>query len=169
MKRFVSWGLILRGLLILIIGLAGGCSKAPLPTELNTEVKKPIVGRLVVYASDEKGNPVDSAEVYLNGKFIGRTPVSTDSVVLGIHVLRVQKEGFRVFRETVVIQDTHRVFVEALLQLLPKNEGELLITVDQDSPTVTVKDSNHNLISKQQTRELVLTLSPGGYFIKVSA
>ena len=162
----------MRGIIIILAltGLIGiNCSKAPLPTELNREEKKPeiAVGKIFVSAVDENGKAVDSARVYLNSVFIGWTPIFKDSVPLGTHTLRVHKEGFRIFKESLIIQDTSRVFIEALLERLPLNIGQLLITVDQDSATVTVTNINQEIVSQLQTRELALILPPGGYFIEV--
>lgn len=145
-----------------------GCSKAPFPTEGNGgDVKIPEAsGKIVISATSYSGEAIDSAQVFWNSQSIGSTPLTYEKVPMGTHALRIQKSGFEIYSESIVIQDEHPVFVEALLKPLPLNKGQLLVTIDQDSATSILANSQNNIVDLFYSREKSFVLDPGGYFLK---
>lgn len=147
-----------------------GCSKAPLPTEPqdNLNSNSEINAKLIVTAIEEHGKEVDSAEVHLNGKLIGLTPLKYEEPEQGVSTIRVQKQPYMIFRESIAIPTGETVHVEAILNKIPANTGQLLVTVDQDSCQIQVNGTDGNLIDQTIGREFTIILEAGGYFIEVS-
>ncbi len=145
-----------------------GCSKAPLPTDGNpgeSETNENL-GKIIVSSTNYDGEPIDSASVFWDSQFIGYTPLTNEKVQSGVHALRVQKKGFEIYSESIIIENAQSVYVEALLKKLPINKGQLLITVDQDSAITILTNSQNDVIDLFYTREKVYVLDPGGYFLK---
>jgi TolB-like protein len=66
-------------------------------------------GRLSVGAN------VPQSDVYLNGQFLGKTPVTVNALDLGAYTLLVRKEGFIDFTKQIRISDLEQAAVEAEL------------------------------------------------------
>ncbi|OQX82510.1 hypothetical protein B6D60_12105 [candidate division KSB1 bacterium 4484_87] len=162
-KRTAQWWGI-----FLIIFLWLGCSKAPLPTQTTEEniEKQNNAGKIIVTAVDLSGDPVDSAQIYWDGEFIGLTPLEKNDVEIGSHTLRVQKNGYELYSEFVSITSAELSFIEAVLVKMSLNKGQLLITVDQDSVVTTITNENNEVIDLFFDQIKSLVLDPGGYFIK---
>lgn len=153
-------------LLIILLSVLR-CSKAPLPTEMEDHPdSKESFGKLIVSAADYTGQNIDSAQVYLNGQFMGFTPLTNENARTGIHSLRIQKEGFEIYAQSVSIETAKSVYIEALLKKLPSNKGLLLVTVDQDSAITTLTTTQNELIAVTSSREKTFILDVGGYYLK---
>ncbi|MDZ7318544.1 MAG: PEGA domain-containing protein, partial [candidate division KSB1 bacterium] len=151
----------------LLLTILSACSKAPLPTAPGQNPDGDSgAGHLFVAATDERGQPIDSARVYLNGQFLGFTTLTKKNIDSGIHSLRIQKDGFEIFTQSVAVGAAQSVYVEALLKRLPSNKGQLLITVDQDSALTTLTNAQNELIGVTFSREKTFVLEAGGYFLK---
>lgn len=152
---------------LFMLFIVSACSKAPLPTAPgpNSDPNSR-AGNLFVAATNDMGQPIDSARVYLNGQFLGFTTLTRKNVDPGVHSLRIQKDGFEIFMQSVAIGAAQSVYVEALLKKLPSNKGQLLITVDQDSALTTLTNARNELIGVTFSREKTFVLEAGGYFLK---
>ena len=148
--------------------LVTGCSKAPLPTDLesHSNLESDTMGKLIVTAIEENGQNIDSAEVHLNGEFIGLTPLDYITSQQGVSAIRVQKERYMIFQQSITTQNNETVYIEAVLHKIPANTGQLLVTVDQDSCEIRVSDSESNVIHQELGREVAMILPSAGYFIK---
>lgn len=136
-----------------------GCSKAQLPITPEPGTT------LEVIAITTGGANVDSAKVFLNGQFAGYTPYKNQAMQAGVHALRVMKDGYQVYTRQLLIEEDQTYNIEALLTPMPVNEGELLITVNQDSAMVTVKDSQNSVIVQTEQRVSSHTLPGGAYVV----
>ncbi|RMF67136.1 MAG: PEGA domain-containing protein, partial [Calditrichaeota bacterium] len=144
---------------MLILLLAMACSKAQLPLGVEP------VSTLEVTAIDPEGRNVDSAKVFLNGKLVGMTPYRNEELKAGLIAIRVEKEGFRLFTSQLVVQQEQTYSIEAVLTPLDPTEGELLITVNQDSALVKVKDANDNVVVETYERTSKHVLPAGAYVV----
>ncbi len=127
--------------IVLLLLMGWACSKAPLPTENNennSELEKQY-SKITISSTDYQGQTVDSAEVYWDGEFLGFTPLTNENVAAGIHSLRLQKSGFELYKESVAVNQSQSVYVEALLKKLSLNKGQLFITIDRDSVIYCIK------------------------------
>lgn len=151
---------------ILLLGVIG-CSKAPLPTETpdNPDIITP--SKLYITAMQEDSQPINDAKVYLNGNYIGMTPLEHHIEIEGICAIRIQKEHFLVHSQSVDVILSKSIYVEAVLHPIPENKGQLLITVDQDSSEIQVNDLNGTLVHQQLGKETAVVLTSSGYFINV--
>ncbi|MFZ5516088.1 MAG: PEGA domain-containing protein [Candidatus Zhuqueibacterota bacterium] len=145
-----------------------GCSKAPLPTNPEEDDVKPgeVFGKLVIAAADKNGEKVDSAEVFVNSQFMGYTPFSKEDVQVGRCAVRVQKSGYGLYSESVAVEADKLVFLEALLEKIPMNMGQLLITVNEDSAVTYLTNNRSEILDLFYEREKAYVLEPGGYFLK---
>jgi len=158
---------VVFGIILIILLLTWGCSKAPLPPESDTNVvNNDTVGEIKVTAVNKHGISVDSVKIYLNGDFKGYTPLSITSVEFGTHTIRAQKQGFEIYSETVIIEKSAVVNREIILNNVPLNMGQLMVTIDQDSAKTTITTANDEIINSTYARELLLTVDTGGYFIR---
>jgi hypothetical protein len=71
---------------------------------------KPGGGEVAVYTLEVTSEP-DTADVYLDGKEIGQTPVSV-SVETGRHSVELRKDGWKTFAEDVEITENYRIDVK---------------------------------------------------------
>ncbi|MBN2089342.1 PEGA domain-containing protein [candidate division KSB1 bacterium] len=151
---------------ILLLGVIG-CSKAPLPTE--TTDKPDIIepSKLYITAMQEDSEPINEAKIYLNGNYIGVTPLEHQFEQEGICAIRIQKEHFLVHSQSVEIMLAKSVYVEAVLHRIPENKGQLLITVDQDSSEIQVNDLGGVMIHQRLGKETAVVLTSSGYFINI--
>lgn len=141
-----------------------GCEMESKPTEPNLEGYD--FGVMKVITVDILGQKVDSAKVFLNGVFKGYTHITIDSIPFGIHTLRVQKIGYEIYSENIVVENDLIINKAITLHKLPLNTGQLLVTVDQDSAQTTITDISNEIVEQTLSRELSLTLEAGGYFIR---
>ena len=155
-------------LLLIFHVIIWGCSKAPFPTEGNggDNNTPEALGKIIISATNYAGEAIDSASVFWNSQFLGYTPLTSEKVQTGIYALRIQKSGYEIYSESIAIEGNRSVFVEALLKKLPMNKGQLLITVDQDSATSILANSQNDVVDLFYSREKSFVLDPGGYFLK---
>ncbi|MBC8184735.1 PEGA domain-containing protein [candidate division KSB1 bacterium] len=161
--REVVW---LGIVLLLLMGWA--CSKAPLPTEKeveNVELEKDF-SKVVISATDYGGQTLDSADVYWDGVSIGFTPLTKENVEPGIHSLRLQKQGFELYTESIAVDRSQSIYIEALLKNLSLNKGQLFITVDRDSVATVLSNNSNEIVDQFYEREKKYVLDPGGYFLR---
>ena len=142
-----------------------GCSKAPLPTETTNETVNEFAS-LRVMAVDVQGNELNAADVFFNGEKVGTTPLNVDSLPFGTHTLRVQKPGFMIYNEMMELASRMQVTREVVLEEMPMNTGQLVLTVDQDSTRITVTNSQNEIVDEDIDRELAVVLEAGGYFVQ---
>ena len=147
----------------LIAALVLGCSKAQLPLQPSTTPSPHATLRVTAIAAD--GTAIERAEVYLDGVRAGTTPYSNYELAPGRRALRLMKPGYRVFTESLQVEENTRYDLEAVLLLLGPTRGELFIAIDQDEARITVFDLEQNIISQSEAREVALLLQPGGYFV----
>ncbi len=161
-RTTACWGIIFW----LILGL--GCSTAPLPTEGNTDNAELEKGfsKIIISSTDYEGQIVDSAKVFWDGDFAGYTPFTKENVDAGIHSLRIQKNGFELYTESITINPSQSVYIEALLKKLSLNKGQLFITVDQNSVVTVLSNDKSDIIDLFYVREKNYVLDPGGYFLR---
>lgn len=141
-----------------------GCSKAQLPVE-PPRTPTPTAAALKVTAITPEGAMIEQAEVFIDGEKMGATPYLDDQLAVGNHSLRLVKSGFRVYVEDVQFEASKQYIVEAVMQPLGPTQGELFVTVDQESPRLQIMDFSQTVISQTTSRETALLLSPGGYFV----
>lgn len=162
LRTATVWGIIL----LFILG--AGCSKAPLPTESDgsgTDIQDNL-SKIVIFAVDVDGQVVENADVFWDSELIGKTPLEKEKITPGIHSLRIQKLGYQLFTESVEIAQSNPAFFEAVLTKISLNKGQLLVTVDQDSTTTILSNSQNDVISVFFEQEKSYVLEPGGYFIR---
>lgn len=70
------------------------------------EPPTPITGMLVVSSSPS------IAQLYVDGKKVGETPMQINDLIIGKHVLRFEKEGCAVLTKTVVVEEDKTLVVE---------------------------------------------------------
>ncbi|MFQ5709791.1 MAG: PEGA domain-containing protein [bacterium] len=149
----------MKKLLYLILPALIGCSKAQIPLAPQTDAM------LKVTTIQPNGAPIDSAKVFVNDQLAGYTPFQQEGIPTGLLTLRVAKEGFQLYSEQVFINPEEKHSIEAVLVPLVSNEGELVVTIDQDSAMVLVTDSKGNTMGQSQERESVYVLSSGAYIV----
>lgn len=148
---------ITAGLALALHGI--GCSKAQLPVTPETDTT------LEVIAITLAGDDVDSAKVFLNGKLAGFTPYKNETMLSGVHALRVMKDGYQIYTEQLLVEEDEHYNIEAILTPLPNHDGELLVTINQDSALVKIKDSQDNIIIQTDKRVSSHILSSGAYVV----
>lgn len=158
-NRVKHGGLTMKKLWLILSLLIIGCSKSQLPL-----APEPL-STLLVTAIQSNGESIDSAQVYLDGKLAGNTPYKNEEVQSGFHALRVMKEGFQFYTEQIFIEKGQSHNIEAILVPIPSSEGELVITINQDSAVVMVKDVNENIVVQTEERESSHLLPAGPYFV----
>lgn len=153
---------------VLLLAFSWGCSKAPLPTAPDEEENNTgeQFGKIVITCADLKGEKVDSAHVFLNSNFVGYTPFSKEDMPVGQHALRIQRDGFGLYSESISVEAEKPVFLEALLERIPLNKGQLLITVNEDSAVTYLTNNRSEILDLFYDREKAYVLEPGGYFLK---
>ncbi|MBN2008179.1 PEGA domain-containing protein [candidate division KSB1 bacterium] len=144
--------------------LVYGCSKAPVPTDSEI-VTGAELATLNIMTVDPQGVGVGGAEVFLDGQAVGETPMVIDSIAYGTHALRIQKNGFSIYNESIALQNNLPVTREVTLRKLPLNTGQLVLTVNEDSTLITVKNSHNEIVDEDVSKELAVVLEAGSYFI----
>lgn len=161
--RLQLWDNGLRAVGFIGIGLLWvflGCSKAPLPNE-----PAAVQTVLQVTAIDPTGAALDSVKVYLDGAFQGWTPYRNENMRPGLRSLRLMKTGYEVFTKQLVIEEGQTYSVEAVLMPVPPDAGQLVVTTDRDSVTVTVRDANDQVVAESTERVSTWSLPPGAYVV----
>ncbi|MBN1154317.1 PEGA domain-containing protein [candidate division KSB1 bacterium] len=154
-------------LLGVLITIAIGCSKAPVDTDNhNDNLDENEWGSVLVTAVDVNGVAIERVHIYLDGNFLGFTPLSVDTIAYGIHTLRAQKEGFEIYSESMTVDNHLLIQKEIVMRRAPLNTGQLLITVNVDSVETTVTDNANLILEQTFDQEIYLTLEAGGYFIR---
>lgn len=82
-----------------------------------------------------------NSEVYLNGEFIGVTPLEV-SLNYGIYKLEVKKSGYKDYIKEIKIERGKETFVIANLE---KSKGSLVVKTDPDGATIYVDGKNYGL------------------------
>jgi PKD repeat protein len=155
--------------LMVVVGLIC-CSKAPLPTEIeNTSNSVTVTDtKLIVTTLQENGEVVEGALVFFNGKKIGETPLEFQTGEQGILTIRVQKQHFLIYSQSITIQNEEVVYIEAILQKIPQHQGQLLITMNPDSCQIQVNNSDGATVYQTIGSEAVVLLPSAGYFVEVT-
>ena len=78
----------------IILGVLWSCSKAPFPPEPDDGDVTNNMGKIYITTVDVNGLKIDQANIFVNGDYVGDTPLFIDSLFLGIHTIRVQKNGY---------------------------------------------------------------------------
>ncbi|MFQ5641263.1 MAG: PEGA domain-containing protein [bacterium] len=139
--------------------LSLACSKAQLPLTPETKTI------LQVKAIDKSGVEVDSVNIFINGESAGYTPFLDANIQTGLLALRLMKTGFQVYTEQLLIEEGQSYNVEAVLESLAPDAGQLVVTVNQDSATVFIKDSRENILIRSQDRASSHMLPQGAYIV----
>ena len=74
----------------------------------------PFKGSLVVESKP------DMADLYIDNEFVGQTPKLINDIVVGQHVLRLTKEGYKEYTGPIIVKKNERTQVEPKLEALPK-------------------------------------------------
>jgi len=157
------------GILIILVLAIAGCSKAPLPTEneMTTPIES-VASKIIVKSMLENSTNVDSAAVFLNGEFIGQTPLIYTLKDQGIYAVRVQKQEYQIYSQSLDVRNGESAYVEAVLKKLPVQHGQLLVTVNQDSCEINLSNDLGATVQQRIGNELAAVLPSAGYFIKVN-
>ncbi len=156
-RKFITNLAITAGLALALHGF--GCSKAQLPVTPETGTT------LEVIAITPSGDNLDSARVFLNGKLAGFTPFKNEAMAAGMHSLRVMKDGYQIYTEQLQVEEDEYYNIEAILTPLPNHDGELLVTINQDSALVKIKDSQDNIVIQTDKRVSSHILPSGAYVV----
>jgi hypothetical protein len=99
----------------------------------------PIVGSLVVTTSPS------GAKVCLNGKEVGKTPLTLSNVIIGSYTLEVSLQDYTSYTRTVTITDGNTTSINTTLDVAPKYKIGDIMTVNgvkgvvfQTSPVVKI-------------------------------
>lgn len=149
----------MRRILIALAVVVLGCSKAEIPLGPARQTT------LEVIAIDVNGSEVDSADVFLDGVKVGVTPYNSQDVQPGLRALRVTQDGFRVYSEQLVVVEGGVYVIEAVLEPLPPDQGQLLVSVNLDSTLVQVLDASNSLVAETYDKTSVHFLPPGDYTV----
>jgi PEGA domain len=125
----------------------------PAPATPTADV--PTVGSLHV------GSSVDGAIVFLDGDRVGEAPFTTESISVGRHAIRVEKEGYEPFATEVRIRGGRREELTARLDLLAPS-----LSIVSDVPGATVfLDRNYVGTTPVDVKDV----APGEHQLTVSA
>ncbi|MCH9007321.1 PEGA domain-containing protein [candidate division KSB1 bacterium] len=149
----------MRRILIALAVVVLGCSKAEIPLGPARQTT------LEVIAIDVNGSEVDSADVFLDGVKVGVTPYNSQDVQPGLRALRVTQDGFRVYSEQLVVVEGGVYVIEAVMEPLPPDQGQLLVSVNLDSTLVQVLNASNWLVAETYDKTSVHFLPPGDYLV----
>jgi len=149
----------MRRILIALAVVVLGCSKAEIPLGPARQTT------LEVIAIDVNGSEVDSADVFLDGVKVGVTPYNSQDVQPGLRALRVTQDGFRVYSEQLVVVEGSVYVIEAVMEPLPPDQGQLLVSVNLDSTLVQVLNASNTLVAETYDKTSVHFLPPGDYLV----
>lgn len=86
------------------------------------------------YGSLSVRSSPSSARVYLDGRYIGRTPETIDGVSYGRHTLRIERDGYRDHSQTVHVYSSARGNVFAVLRSERRDHGRSGIEIEIPLP-----------------------------------
>lgn len=118
---------------------------------INLDAPKPICGSLNV-----ETNP-DYAELYIDGKKMGETPLQINSILIGQHTLRIEKVGCATISKTITIEENKTITLEEKLD----TGRNITIKTDRESDNVYV---DNNIIGNTPC---TTSVSFGSHTIKV--
>ncbi len=84
----------------------------------------PIYGKLMV-----DGTPL-MADVILDGKPVGQTPLQLNNVLIGEHTVTVSKEGYNTYTQNVIVVDNERLDINVNLSKFAPLKGITPIDID---------------------------------------
>jgi len=113
-------------------------------------------GRLSVTAN------VSGVNVYLDGDYVGKTPLSEIAVSAGTHRMHVEKKGYESYRKSVDILSGRSVSLEAYLTALQPKTGWLYVDTTPSDATVKILNISPRFYQGME-------LKPGSYNVEVSA
>ena len=99
------------------------------------------------------------AEVYLDGDYVGTTPLENYKLSTGEHEVKVKKSGYATFTKTITIKPGETTSMKATL---PPLKATLKITSEPSGAKVYVNGTYKGVTP------LTLNLTPGTYTIKLS-
>ena len=121
-------------------------------TPIQLPAPTPICGSL-----DINSRPGD-ADIWLDGKKIGTTPMLVDEVQIGAHALKITKQGYNDFSQSVNVDDGQQTTVEARLTKIPVKE--------QPAKKEEAKADNTKKEKKPAVQPVVKPSMPTGYLAK---
>jgi len=137
-----------------------GYKKYTTKVALNPEEKKalsvtltPAYGFLTVYSSPS------NAEVYIDGNYVGDTPLENYKLSTGEHIIKIKKEGYQDYNKTITINPAEIMKLEVTLSEKP---GTLKISSEPSGAKVYINGDY-----KGET-PLTLELEPGTYTVKLT-
>lgn len=107
-------------------------ASAAQPIQLNAPT--PICGSLDI--NSRPGN----ADIWLDGKKIGTTPMLVDDVLVGAHAVKITKQGYNDFSQSVTVDDGQQSSVEVRLTKIPVKEQIAKKDETNDKKTEKTKD-----------------------------
>jgi hypothetical protein len=105
---------------------------------------------------------VTDAEVIMDGRFVGRTPLSAMEVSAGSHRVQVKKKGYATYRTSVDVSTGRTASLEAWLTEQGPRTGRLYVNTTPSDARVLILNIGPKF---QQGMELV----PGDYHVEVTA
>jgi hypothetical protein len=120
----------------------------------------PFKGSLVVESKP------DMADLYIDNEYVGQTPKLINDIVVGQHVLRLTKEGYKEYAGHVLIKKNERTQVEPKLEALPKPKPKKEEKPKKPKP-VPVNDSIKTQVEKSiwfATANAAYSLAPQASF-----
>lgn len=113
--------------------------------------RRPNTGQLSINSFPE------GAEVYLDNRYVGKTPLDIDQVGIGEYVVRVELSGYKTWSRTIQINDNQTTFVSADLQGT-QQYGSIAIGCNKDIARIylneqfkRITDKDKNIILEQIT------------------
>ena len=121
----------------------------------------PEIGKLTV-----KSNP-SGAEVYVDGKKVGTTPLENYTVTAGTHEITLIKDGYQNFTKTVTVKPGEKASITAALTPAKPSKTGSASSTGGTSPTQTAQATTGGGIPKTYILAGLLALSAvGGIIVK---
>ncbi len=105
---------------------------------------------------------VDDAEVFVDGKSVGRTPLIALKLPAGSHRVQVKKEGYDTYRTNVEITSSRLASLEAYLTVQSPKKGRLYVTTTPSNTRVRILNIGPKFHQG-------IELHPGDYHVEVAA
>jgi serine/threonine protein kinase/outer membrane protein assembly factor BamB len=119
--------------------------------QINVQLEA-LFGFLNVYCN------VQGAEVFLDGKKIGETPLKGYKLSTGEHKVEVKKEGYQIFTQTITIEPTKTHTINARLELIPTTspiQTSAPTPSSSSSPITTPTSSSSTPLIPAETSKLL--------------
>ena len=97
-----------------------------LPQTIHLQDPKPILGKVEI-----KSLP-DKADIYIDGKKVGQTPLLISELLIGEHQFRLSRQGYADYSSTLTISESETTQVSATLKTAAK------ITISSTNPNATL-------------------------------